>query len=315
MSESSVAPVSQLPKWHQFMTPLLTVLSDGKVWRKREMEQAILDLVHVPQEQREEMLDSGQSRALNRIGWATSKLRMAKAIVAPQRALFQITDAGRELLAQHPDGIAVRTLEALPAFQEYVPTRGKSTDASGKDGDAVAQAEGDESTPEERIRAGQAAILADVKSSLLQRLRESDPYFFEQVVRQLLVKMGYGVEGELKRFVGSGDSGIDGVIDRDELGLSRIYIQAKRYAEDNIVGRPMLQGFFGALVTRGASTGVFFTTSRFSAEAIDAAERASQEVALVDGIRLTGLMIKHRVGVQVAERIELVKLDEDFFVE
>lgn len=314
MSENA-ATVSQLPKWHQFMTPLLTVLSDGRAWRKRDLEQAILDLLHVPQEQREEMLDSGQFRALNRIGWATSKLRMAEAIIAPQRALFQITDAGRELLAQHPDGISVRALESIPAYRDHVPARGRLAESLHEDSDAAAQADGDESTPEERIRAGQAAILADVRSSLLQRLRESDPYFFERVVRQLLVEMGYGAEGELTRFVGSGDSGIDGVIDRDELGLSRIYIQAKRYAADNIVGRPALQGFFGALVTRGASTGVFFTTSRFTAEAIDAAERSSQEVALVDGNRLTGLMIKHRVGVQVSERIELVKLDEDFFTD
>lgn len=311
MEEPDTHAVSQLPKWHQFMAPLLEVLSDGRVWRKRDMEKAILDRLAIPESQREEMLDSGQFRALNRIGWATSKLRMARAIEAPQRATFQITDAGRVLLTEHRDGVSIATLESLPAYQEYIPVKGKN---SSSEASAVEVPPESEATPEEQIRAGISAIKKDVKTELLQRLREADPYFFERVVRQLLVKMGYGVEGELRRLTGSGDSGIDGVIDRDELGLSRIYIQAKRYADNNVVGRPMLQGFFGALVTRGASTGVFFTTSRFSGEAVDAADRAGQDVALVDGPRLADLMIKHRVGVDVAERVELIKLDEDFFV-
>ena len=125
--------------------------------------------------------------------------------------------------------------------------------------------------------------------------------------------MGYGTEGELSRLPGSGDGGIDGQIDRDELGLSKIYVQAKRYMETNSVGRPAVQAFVGALATRGASVGVFFTTSRFSTEAVDAVDRVAQDVALVDGLRLTELMIKHRVGVQVSRRIEIVKIDEDFF--
>jgi restriction system protein len=313
MSDTIRRPVSELPKWHEFMTPLLTILSDGREWQKRSMEQAILDLLKVPQDQRDETLESGQFRALNRIGWATSKLRMAKAITAPQRATFRITDAGRALLAQNSGGISVNVLEAIPAFQEYVPIKGRSTGEVPNRSTGLAVLDSDEITPEERIRSGIGAINEEVRASLLLRLHEGDPYFFERVVRQVLVNMGYGVEGELQRFAGSGDSGIDGVIDQDELGLNRIYIQAKRYAEGNVVGRPMLQGFFGALVTRGASTGVFFTTSRFSAEALDAADRASQNVALVDGPTLTQLMIKHRVGVQVSETIELVKLDEDFF--
>ena len=111
----------------------------------------------------------------------------------------------------------------------------------------------------------------------------------------------------------SGDGGLDGKIDRDELGISQIYVQAKRYAEDIVVGRPTVQSFVGALATRGATVGVFFTTSRFSAEATDAAQRVPQDIALVDGLKLTELMIKHRVGVQVARRIEIVKIDEDFF--
>lgn len=152
-----------------------------------------------------------------------------------------------------------------------------------------------------------------MKSKLLDRLRGSDPLFFEQVVRSILVSMGYGTDVELKKLPGSGDGGLDGKIDRDELGLSQIYVQAKRYAEGNVVGRHYIQAFVGALATRGANVGVFFTTSKFSAEAIDAAERVPQDIALVDGLKLTELMIKHRVGVQIARRVEIVRIDEDFF--
>ncbi len=166
--------------------------------------------------------------------------------------------------------------------------------------------------PDELINLGVREIQENTRLTLLQRLKESDPYDFERVVRQLLVKMGYGLDSRMTPLRGSGDGGLDGVIDRDELGLSKIYVQAKRYAEAT-VGRPKIQEFVGALATRGATVGVFFTTSRFTVEAIDAAERVPQEIALVDGDRLTALMMRHRVGVQVANSIELLKVDEDFF--
>jgi restriction system protein len=171
----------------------------------------------------------------------------------------------------------------------------------------------DEQTPQDLIQAGLDSISDDVKSRLLERLRGGDPFFFEQVVRTILVKMGYGTEGELTRLPGSDDGGLDGKIDRDEPGLSQIYVQANRYAEENVVGRPAIQGSVGALATRGANVGVFFTTSKFSAEAKDAAKGVPQDIALVNGLKLTELMIKHRVGVQVARLVEIAKIDDDFF--
>jgi restriction system protein len=202
----------------------------------------------------------------------------------------------------------VADLEKLPAFTEYIPSR-KSTNGASH---PVAEVLGDQ-TPQDLIESGIEAIEDDVKSKLLERLRGTDPLFFEHVVRSVLVKMGYGTEGEMKQLTGAGDGGLDGKIDRDELALSQIYVQAKRYADDNVVGRPAIQAFVGALATRGASVGVYFTTSKYSAEAVDAAERVPQDIALVDGLKLTELMIKHRVGVQVARRVEIVKIDEDFF--
>lgn len=302
------AHVSTIRQWHTFMRPVLEALSDGVTHVKRDMENAAMDIAGLTQEERLEQLESGQLRSLNRIGWATSALRRAKALSSPSRGTFAITDTGRQLLAQHPGAITTLDLEKVPAYTEYLPTRKSSSSESGP----AAEALGDQ-TPQDLIESGIEAIEDDVKSKLLERLRGSDPLFFEQVVRSVLVKMGYGTEGEMKRLRGSGDGGLDGKIDRDELGLSQIYVQAKRYAEDNVVSRPAIQGFVGALATRGANVGVFFTTSKFSSEAIDAAERVPQDIALVDGLKLTELMIKHRVGVQVARRVEIVKIDEDFF--
>jgi restriction system protein len=235
-------------------------------------------------------------------------------LTSPARGTFVITPTGRELLAQHPHLITVADLEQLPAFTDYVPQRGRPSAGDTAEIADLAAALSDQ-TPQDLIESGVDAIEDDVKSKLLERLRGTDPLFFEQVVRTILVKMGYGTEGVLKRLKGSGDGGIDGKIDRDELGLSQIYVQAKRYAEENVVGRPAIQSFVGALATRGANVGVFFTTSKFSGEAIDAAERVTQDIALVDGLRLTELMIKHRVGVQIARTVEIVKIDEDFFSE
>lgn len=300
---------STMQQWHTFMRPILEALSDGSVHPKREMEAAVVTLAGLSNEQQSEQLDSGSLRSLNRIGWATSALRRAKALTSPSRGTFVITDTGRTLLAEHRESISVADLEQIPAFTEYVPSR-KGATASEPTTAAVVL---DDQTPQDLIQSGLDAIEDDVKSKLLERLRGTDPFFFEQVVRSLLVKMGYGTEGELSRLPGSGDGGLDGKIDRDELGVSQIYIQAKRYAEDVVVGRPTVQSFVGALATRGSTVGVFFTTSRFSAEATDAAQRVPQDIALVDGLKLTELMIKHRVGVQVARHIELVKIDEDFF--
>lgn len=210
----------------------------------------------------------------------------------------------------HPTVIQESDLESIPAYVEYVPVRRSQKATSDGSLRIVDRLTSEESTPEERIQAGLDEIEDDLKGELFTRLRNSDPFFFEQVVLGVLVEMVYGREGELKRLVGSGDSGIDGVIDRDELGLSRIYVQAKRYAETTAVERPLIQEFIGALGTRGAATGVFFTTSRFSWEAEEAAERTAHDVALVDGLRLTELMIKLRVGVQLSRAIELTKIDE-----
>jgi restriction system protein len=302
-------PISTMPRWYEFFRPLLEVLADGRTWQKRDMERAIIARAGLTGAQIAETLSSGQPRALNRIGWATSALRRAKAIESPSRAHFRITETGRRLLTEHAGAIPEPAVYAIPAYSEYTPARGRKATPVDPSPAIV-----DDADPDELISSGIQLIESDTKSTLLQRLKESDPYDFERVVRSLLVKMGYGRDGTMSPLRGSGDGGLDGVIDRDELGLSKIYVQAKRYAEATI-GRPKVQEFVGALATRGANVGVFFTTSRFTGEAVDAAERVPQEIALVDGDRLTALMLRHKVGVQVARTIEILKVDEDFFAD
>lgn len=309
MNEDQSAP-SSVPPWAWFNQPVLEVLTDGQVWKTRDLKEAVLTHAGMAEEQRAERLSNGDSRALNRAGWAMSFLTRAKAIDKPARGLFQITEAGRHLLASNPDGITEATLKLIPAFQEYVPTR-----VGGAANRAPLAADVDpETDPLEQIEAGIAKFEADVAADLLVRLRENHPDFFEQSVVDLLIAMGYGgAESRVTRLGKTGDGGVDGVIDQDALGLSRVYVQAKRYGVGNSVQRPELQGFVGALADKNASQGVFVTTSTFSAGAREYVEKIVNRIVLIDGSRLADLMIRYRVGVQVKSSYHVVEVDEDYF--
>lgn len=304
------APVSSMPPWHRFMHPLLETLADGQVWSKKPMEQTTLDRAGIPEAQRAEVLPSGQRRALNRIGWATSYLVRAQAISKPARAMFQITDTGRTLLAENPHGITEDVLKVIPAYQEYVPTKGKSVGDSSPE----VMVDDSEADPLEQIESGIEQFEADVASDLIRRLRGQNPEFFEQAVVDALIAMGYGgAEKRVRRLGGSGDGGVDGVIDQDALGLNRVYVQAKRYGNGNNVQRPDIQGFVGALADKGAMSGIFVTTSAFSPGAIEYVNRIPNRVVLIDGPRLAELMIQYRVAVQVKSTYAVVEVDEDYF--
>ncbi|WP_413248490.1 restriction endonuclease [Sinomonas flava] len=295
--------------WQDFMVPVLQVLSDGSSRKRRELIGLVLDHAGVTGEQRAVVLESGQPKVENRIGWAMSDLTIAGALEKPARATYAITNVGRRLLADHPQGLARTDLEALPAYQAHRPEPRNHSAAltAVSTPDAML-------SPVEQIESGVLSIEAEVVTELLTRLRESDPMFFEDAVLTLLLKMGYGgTEQRGRRIGGTGDGGVDGVIDQDLLGLDRIYIQAKRYAEGNNVGREAIQAFVGALQGVGASKGVFITTSDFTATASQYANAVPSRVILIDGQRLGRLMLTHRVGVQVKETYHVVELDEDFF--
>ncbi|UQN13954.1 restriction endonuclease [Gulosibacter sp. ACHW.36C] len=294
-------------KWHEFLDPILRVLRDGGVLTRRELVEKAADSVGLTQEDRSIVLATGMPMFENRIGWAMSHLVIAGALERPQRARYQITDLGRSLLAKH----AVVTKDIVTEETGY---NGRTPSATVVTKNASENAELDSSVdPEEIIDQGIQQIRDEVAADLLSRLQSKSPTFFEEAVVKLLVAMGYGgTEGRAAVTRQSNDGGIDGVIDQDTLGLNRVYVQAKRYSSDNSVQRPEIQAFVGALSGK-ADGGVFITTGRFSRGALEYADAVPTRIILIDGQRLTSLMIRFGVGVQVKSTVNIVRVDEDFF--
>lgn len=304
-----------VPTWDQYMAPSLKALEDGAV-RRAPVVEAAADLLSVTAEQREILIPSGQEQYRNRGLWALSYLSRAGAVERPSRGYYKITHAGTQLLADHPESITERDLRALSGVPNAPHTFKAFPSPRMIDQPATPEVDAESSKldPEEQIAAGVARINNDVADQLLARILDREPIFFEQAVLDLLMAMGYGgAEGTATRTQLSNDGGIDGIIDQDALGLSRIYVQAKRYASENAVGREAIQAFVGALAGNQANQGVFITTSRFARTATDYASNIATRVILNDGQRLTRLMIRYGVGVQAKRRIEIVEIDEDFF--
>ena len=304
--------VDDLPRFHEFFTPALRVLSAGESARSRDIVSRVADQLDLSAAQRSQAIPSGQRRLDNRVAWALSYLFHAGAVAKPSRGVFQITDRGRELVGAHPDGLGVDTLrqfEEFCAFQE----RSKQS-APSRAGSSAGSGATDDQTPLEQISAAVEQLDTDVAAELVQRLHAAPPEFMEKAVLRLLVAMGYGGSDEAAVHLGGpGDGGFDGVINQDQLGIGRVYVQAKRYAPDNIVGRPAVQGFVGALHHAGAVGGVMITTSRFSPEATEFARLITPRVVLIDGARLGQLMVTHGVGVQERQTFRVVEADDDFF--
>lgn len=303
--------MTSMPTWDEFMVPMLDLLADGQVRPLREIRDRLMEST-LTDDQRAAVLPSGQPKADNRIGWAASYLTRVGAVDRPMRGHYRISETGRSLLRDHPSGITERELRS---YAQPDDTWWISTSAGTTPSPTVAPPEGNETLdPTEQIETGIARIHETVAADLLARLHGNEPAFFEQAVLDLLIAMGYGgTEGRATRTQLVGDGGIDGVVDQDALGLSRIYVQAKRYALDTSVGRPEIQAFVGALHGNQANQGVFITTGRFSAGARAYAESIPTRVVLIDGERLAALMIRYGVGVQVRRTVQIVEVDEDFF--
>lgn len=301
------------PTWDQYMAPSLRVLLDGEIRRNRKIVEGAAELLELSPEQRQIMIPSGQQQWINRGNWALSYLTRVGAIERTSRAHYRITDVGRKLLADRPDGITEKDLRRLsgdenaPHTWKAFPSPTSATTAEVVESETVLD-------PQEQVEQGIARIHAGVANDLLTRLHDQEPAFFEQAVLDLLMAMGYGgAEGKATRTRLANDGGIDGIVDQDALGLSRIYVQAKRYALDTSVGRPEIQAFVGALHGNQANQGVFITSGRFSRGARDYADSVPSRVILIDGERLAALMIRFGVGVQVKRALHIVEVDEDFF--
>lgn len=305
--------MSDMPNWEGFMLPTLRVLNDGVVRHRRELQPLVADAMALTEEQRMERLSSGDLRYENRSGWAVSFLTNVGALERPTRGHYRITEAGRGLIPMFPHGARERDINALgedpnSPIRVYMATVKKTANDS-----TPAAATSAEMTPIEQVQTGIERINEEVAAELLVRLQGKEPGFFEQAVVDLLLAMGYGgTTGTGSVTQATNDGGIDGVIDQDVLGLSRVYVQAKRYADGNTVGRPDLQGFVGALAGK-ADSGVFITTSRFSDNARTYAATIPSRIILIDGQRLSALMIRYGVGVQVRDTYKAVEIDEDFF--
>ncbi|MGY3607252.1 MULTISPECIES: restriction endonuclease [unclassified Bradyrhizobium] len=305
-----------IPNYQTLMLPVLKCAAEQSV-RVPEIDQRIADQFGLATAERDEMLPSGRQKVLhNRLHWAKFYLSKAGLIAPAPGRRFVATDSGRELLGRNPDRIDNELLFGYPGFAEFY--RGS---ASGSDGEETqepsARSAGlsSDRTPEEQIEAAHAAIHSALKAELLQRIMINSPSFFEQIIIELLLRMGYGGSHKdaAEQLGRSGDGGIDGVINEDRLGLDRVYIQAKRW--ENVVGRPEVQAFVGSLVGLGASKGVFVTTSKFSQQAVEFARYLAQRVVLLDGETLTELMIEHDIGVRVNRAVQFKRIDEDFFSE
>jgi restriction system protein len=300
-----------IPDYQTVMLPLLQILSDGNEHHIGEVVDSVADDFNLSAEERQQLLGSGQQTVIrNRAGWARTYLKKAGLIESTRRGHFRITERGKSVLAKEPERIGVKDLEQFPEFVAFRELRHERPDEAQLTASMPSDA-----TPEEALDAAYARLRLDLEAELLEQVKAVSPSFFERLVVELLVRMGYG--GTLRdagQAVGrSGDGGIDGIIKEDRLGLDVIYIQAKRW--DSTVGRPEIQKFAGALQGHRAHKGVFITTSSFSAEAVEFASRIDSKIVLIDGAALAKHMIDHNVGVSVSRSYEIKKIDSDYFSE
>ena len=305
-----------VPGHQTFMRPLLEILTDGQEHVVRETRGQLADRFGLTDADRQELIPSGGQRLLdNRVGWAKTYLLKAGLLESPRRGVVRITPRGRAALATS-EPIDNRFLRQFPEFVEFF--RGSADEEVGVPTVATQetiQPPVAETTPEELIETGFRQVQKALASDLLDRVKACSPAFFEHLVVELLVKMGYG--GSLtdagKAIGKSGDHGIDGIIKEDRLGLDVIYLQAKKW--ENTIGRPDIQQFAGALQGQRARKGVFITTSTFSSEARQYATAIDTRIVLIDGSELARLMITHGVGVTPVAVYELKRVDSDYFSE
>lgn len=297
-----------IPDYQKAMLPLLRLLGDGKERAMSDAVEAIAEEFALSPDERQKLLPSGTSTVIgSRVGWARTYLKKAGLVDSPKRGFVSITERGRTVLRSKPARVDVKFLEQFPEFIEFRELRHTETPAAGSAAETA--------TPEEALEEAYETLRANLASDLLQRVKTASPAFFERLVVELLVRIGYG--GSIRdagQAVGrSGDGGIDGIIKEDRLGLDLIYIQAKRWEAP--VGSPEVHKFVGALAQRHARKGVLITTSGFTKDAREVVGHLESRVVLIDGQALAALMLDHNVGVSPVASYEIKKIDTDFFTE
>ena len=299
-----------IPDFQSLMLPVLRRLAERQ-WKTAELVEAMADEHSLSLEERSFLLPNGRQVTIaNRTHWALAYLNKAGLIIRVSRGNYEASARGRELLADPPSSLNIAYLLNYPEFAAF---RAQITKDASQPAEAVGTVAptGQSATPEERLEAAGRDLKAEVAATLLTRLQALSPTTFEQLIIDVMLKIGYGGSRNdaAARLGRSGDGGVDGVISEDVLGLDTIYLQAKRYAEDNTVGAPAIQGFAGALLQKGASKGVFVTTGRFSAQAVDVAcGYTTHRIVLIDGRKLASLMVEHEVGVRTTHTIRVQRV-------
>jgi restriction system protein len=300
-----------VPDFQSWFLPLLRRIADGQVHAMPDVMQALADDLGLAPEDRSEVLPSGrQLKYKNRIGWARTYLKKAGLVEAPAEGMVRITDRGREVLAENPPKLNVAFLKRFPEFLEFHTYRAPDSEVTAPN---VITEEEQAETPEETLERVHSALEEELASDLLDRIKAVAPAFFERLVIDLLLRMGYGGSHEAAgRAIGrSGDGGVDGIINEDPLGLDVVYIQAKRW--EGSVGRPVVQAFVGSLAGFRATKGVLITTSGFSNDARAYVTSIGTRVILIDGAELTRLMLKYGLAVTTKATYELRRIDNDYF--
>jgi restriction system protein len=295
-----------VPDFQSFFKPLLDLAADGKEHSIQEAREVIAKVMALPEADLREPLPSGiQTKFENRVAWAKSYFIQAKVLESPRRSIFRITQRDMELHRVGHKRIDVRILNQYPEFLEFHKAKSPKEE----------EQEPSKETPEETLQKSYESIRGDLASQIVQRIANNSPQFFERMVVDLMVAMGYGGSraDAGKSIGGSGDEGIDGIIKEDRLGLDLVYLQAKRW--EGTVGRPEVQKFVGALHGKRAKKGVFITTSKFSDDAKNYVQTIDPKVILIDGRMLAELMIDHGVGTTTTETLHVKRIDSDYFTE
>lgn len=303
-----------IPDYQSIMLPLLQHTADGEIHTVRELKETLAGYFSITTEERQQMLPSGQQTTFyNRVSWAKMYLERAGVLQNVRRGHFTITDRGRKILASSVERLDNSFLRQFPEFNAFRAGTNGNEDAD--DSTKIIPDSTDEQTPEEALQLAYTLIRDDLAAELIDQIKTMSPKFFEQLVLDLMVKMGYGGarESSASLTAGGSDEGIDGVINEDQLGLDIVYLQAKRW--ENQVGRPEIQRFVGALHGKRARKGVFLTTSTFSRDAHDYVATIDPKVVLIDGRRLAQLMIDFNVGVSTSQTYLIKRIDSDYFSE
>ena len=303
-----------VPRYDEFMPSIIRCLSDGKVHSLKELTEYCADAFNLDEKDRTEALSSGQNKLLNRVSWAKTYLNKAGLIESPKRAHFCLSEEGKKAYRQGPDCVTLEYLYQFESFREFNGTP-PHKDVFGTETEPI---NSNSESPQERIESALTEMNGNLADELMNEIMNISPYEFERLVVKLLIKMGYGSMSDNVDAVTvkSGDEGIDGIVSADKFGFDSIYIQAKQWQPDSVVGRPVIQAFLGALAGQGASKGIFITTSQFSKDAVAfAAKQLHSKIVLVNGKQLAKLMIDYDLGVSTVATYKVKRIDSDFFSE